>query len=210
MLSLAFALIYGPYLFVVAHVWPAPEKAHRLADFAKRLLHRQDLALWSQLLFGLAVATACVVRRQDQGLTAYEDTTIQSVAFINFSAALITWPAIFRVVEHRCLFAALAFAQVCLTYYLAQTPSAPYWRHGAVLDRCIIPIGRVLIKARTAILAALMVLQLILFAAWLFLFWQSHWGESCHRLVRVLLFGSLLSPCYCRSCRYTKNERLLC
>ncbi|KAH7113144.1 hypothetical protein B0J13DRAFT_631263 [Dactylonectria estremocensis] len=101
--------------------------AHRPARSAGWLLHRQGMALWSQLLFSLAIAAACVVRRQDQGLPAYEDTTIQLVAAINFSAALITWPSVFRRVEHRHLFAALVFAQVCLTFYFVPSPSPAYW-----------------------------------------------------------------------------------
>lgn len=192
-LSFILALIYGPYLFIAAHLWPAggrnkdKKRPHHPSRFACFLLNRQNLALWSQLLFGLAIATACAVRRQDPGLTSYESTTMLSVTYINFSTNVITWSTIFRPVEHSRLFFVLVVVQVGLTYYLAGTPPARSSAQWAVLDECIIPIGRNLIKARTAMSVGLVVLQGMLLVAWGFLFRWSRSGRSCHPLVSLLV-----------------------
>lgn len=184
-LSFTFALIYGPYLFVAAHVWPAHTKAHHHSRLASNLLNRQDLALWSQLLFGLAIATACVVRRQREALTSYENTTIISVTFVNFGVALITWPAIFHRVTHTRLFAVLALTQICLSWYLATTLIAEP-KHWAILDGCALPIGRAVHKARVPFGVANIFVQGLLLAAWVFLFSLSGWGRSRHPLARLL------------------------
>ena len=62
-LSFTLALVYGPYLFIAAHLLKHKKKTHRWPiRFTCFLLDRQNVALWSQLLFRLAIATACAVR----------------------------------------------------------------------------------------------------------------------------------------------------
>ncbi|KAK0644465.1 hypothetical protein B0T16DRAFT_460519 [Cercophora newfieldiana] len=189
-LSFTLALIYGPYVFIFAHLRSfglhkskKPTQYRFFTRLAFFLLDHQSLALWSQLLFALAIATACAVRRQDPDLTSYESTTILSVTYINFSISLISWPSIFRPVEKARLFVVLVIVQVGLTYYLATTPPARSRVQWVVLDECIIPIGKNLLRGRAGISVGLLALQGGLLAAWGGLFWRAERGRSRHVLI---------------------------
>jgi len=70
-----------------------------------------------------------------------------------------------------------------LDFYLVGTQPARSTAQWAVLDECIIPIGRHFIKARRPLSVDLLVVQGILLASWGFLFKQANYGRSCHPLV---------------------------
>lgn len=66
-MALALALVYGLFIFFTGYV-VACCRTH----FTKWFVYHQGVALWSQLLFGFAFVVACVLRRSDESLQAYE------------------------------------------------------------------------------------------------------------------------------------------
>jgi len=153
-------------------------------------LGHQEVAIWSQLFFGLAIGVACVIRRRDDTLQGYEGAIIRCVVIINAASSAMTWSCSFRPLNKWPLFVALVVATVILDFYASSSPAAPQLLHWNAMNACmdkfeITKIANIRVPAIIAVAAA----SFVLFLAWLYLFWMSHWGHSSP-LVRPCLLTS--------------------
>ncbi len=178
-IGLFLATVYGPILFVAGYVagkWREPRPLPRLTQ---KLLDHQEVAMWSQLFFGLAIAVACVTRRGDDTLQGYEGAIIRCVVIINAASSAMTWSTSFRPLKRWPLFVALVVTTVILDFYASSSPAKTQLLHWNAMGACIDKFGlENLDNMRIPATVAAAVASFVLFLAWLYLFWMSNWGDS--------------------------------
>lgn len=178
-LALFLAIVYGPYLFVAAHILPSFSRFSEPSRFVRWLLYHQKTALWSQLLFTLAIVVACVVRRHDGTLQAYEGAVIQLVVCITATSTIMTWGSFLQRVERWGLFVALALMTAVLSFYAVASPAKTQLLHWNTINACINKYGLTSWSdRRLPSLISFAILICILLIAWLYLQKLSNWGES--------------------------------
>lgn len=131
---------------------------------------------------------ACVIRRQDDTLQAYEAGIIRCVVLTNAASSAMMWCTLFKPPRKWPLFAALVVVTVVLDFYAAALPAVPQLRQWKDMNACIDKFGIANpVNGRIPAMIAVAVLALGVFLAWLYLGRKSGWGKSSP-LVRIYTF----------------------
>src|SRR5947207_12208900 len=95
------------------------------------------MALWSQLVYTLAIVLACVVRRHQNTLQAYEGGTIFNVIFLNIASAQLTLVAYLHRIKWRIAFVTVIVSIAGLGVYAQSSPAVEQKRHWNVMQACL-------------------------------------------------------------------------
>ncbi|KAL6411732.1 hypothetical protein AUP68_04106 [Ilyonectria robusta] len=165
------AVLYGPYLFISLHVFPPRRISSPRYCLNAWLSTQQVVALWSQLFYTLAIVLACVVRRHQNTLQAYEGAMILYVIFLSITSAHLTWVAFMHRIRRWIVFITIVGSIAALGLYGESSPALEQKRHWNIIQACLEKFAiDIPFDLRIPLLAGASVLMLLMGLAWFYLY----------------------------------------
>jgi hypothetical protein len=189
------ALIYGPYVLLSFYIFPPSDAPCWRRRFNESLDKGLPVALWSQLLYSLTIVVACVVRRHQSTLQAYEAAIIVFVIEINVLSFHMTLTAHFKRIDRLALLISVAVITSILAIYAQSSPPLEQQRHWKSQQACLVRESRrTYFHRRVPGLILACVVIAFTDAAWAYVYYKGpgyrplYWDKWRMRIVSRLLF----------------------
>ena len=102
-LQLSFAVLFGPVRYVDSVLRYGLQPGINHEHFTEWIARLHERAIWTNVLFCLALSLACCVRQYQPGIEPYEQTMIRQVIGLTQWSFLLTLSAYFGRIERWCL-----------------------------------------------------------------------------------------------------------
>jgi hypothetical protein len=152
-------------------LFPPRDKSGPRYRLNKWLSAQQIIALWSQLLYTLALVVACVVRRHQNTIQGYEGGLILFVLGLTIGSTHLTLVAYLHRIKRWASFIAVVVSIATLGIYAQSSPALEQRRHWNVIRACLDKFSlKMPLNMRIPALVGVSVLMLLMTLAWFYLY----------------------------------------